>query len=166
MRALETWSSASVAYTLGVPPISPWSPSEVAWRFSGQFLYTPSLPASGTYLCDPKDYSPPVSFCLWKRILEYIAQCLLLLQGNLPDLGIEPTRLLPEPPGKWWRTTSASWLFRGTVVRCVLQTLKGSLEGLSISLPVGWHIPYGISFFPAHFLHLFPRLASQIDYLL
>ena len=153
MRALETWSSMSMAYTLGVPPISPLSPSEVSWKFSGQFLSTPSLPATGICLfvlshvwlfVTPRTIAHQSAFVYGK---EYWNTCPMPFppSGECPRFtdrthetpAWQADYLLLEPPWKGWRNTSAFWLFRGTVVRYVLQTLKGSLEGPSNSLPMG-----------------------------
>ena len=72
MHALETLSSVSVAHPLGALPIAPWSLSEVIWKFSGQFLYTPSVPASSTCLSLPKaflqlqEWDQPTCGARWK----------------------------------------------------------------------------------------------------
>ena len=58
--------------------------------------------------CDPTDYSPPRLLCPWNSPGKNNGVgCHALLQGNLPDPGIEPRSptlqadsLLSEPPGK------------------------------------------------------------------
>ena len=68
-------------------------------------------------LCNPADLEPARLLCLW----DYLGKntgvgCHFLLQGNLPDPGIEPTSpvspalagrfFITEPPGKPWEGSS------------------------------------------------------------
>ena len=68
-------------------------------------------------LCNPADLYPAKLLCLW----DYLGKntgvgCHFLLQGNLPDPGIEPTSpvspalagrfFITEPPGKPWEGSS------------------------------------------------------------
>ena len=60
-------------------------------------------------LCDPMNYITPGSSVLGilqARILEWVA---CLPPGDLPDLGIEPTSLMPPALAGGFFTTSAAW---------------------------------------------------------
>ena len=65
---------------------------------------------SRVQLCNPTDCSPPVSSVhglLQARILEWVT--IILLQGNLPDPGIEPWSLMsPALAGRFF-TSNATW---------------------------------------------------------
>ena len=114
-QALDQRNGERRAFQIGIPSLTKL---RKAGRFGKQYInliwlwqvvsgseseVTQSCPT----LCDPMDCSPPGSFHPWSFLSKSTGVgCHFLLQGNLPDPGIEPgypslqvDALPSEPPG-------------------------------------------------------------------
>ena len=80
-----------------------------------------SVAWSHSTLCEPMDYSPPGSSCLWNFSSKKTGVgCHFPPPSDLPNSGIEPTSLLPPAFTGGVFTTSATWgdfiLFRMVII--------------------------------------------------
>ena len=76
-------------------------------------------------LCDLMDCSPPGSSVHGILQARMLVGCYALLQGNLPNLGIEPASLTSPALAVGFFTTSATWEAQFLVIRRIQKGEEG-----------------------------------------